>query len=111
MSRWLPVARAIAVFLGGFSLLNLVGELRATGFDANLWWIDFRPLPVWLSRLALAATGITLLAFGVRPEMVRWRRAITLGIIAALLTVTLGNAGRFWWLLARGEVTLSLIHI
>ncbi|MBI5761770.1 MAG: YdcF family protein [Planctomycetales bacterium] len=107
MSRWLPTARALAIFLGGFSLLNLVGELRATGFDANLWWIDFRPLPAWLSRLALGVSGFTLLAFAVRPEMVRWRRAITLGVIAALLAVTLGNAGRFWWLLARGEVTTA----
>jgi uncharacterized SAM-binding protein YcdF (DUF218 family) len=107
MSRWLPVARAIAIFLGGFSLLNLVGELRVTGFDANLWWIDFRPLPPWMSRLALAGAGISLLAYGVRPQMARWRRTITLGVIAALLAVTVGNAVRFWWLLARGDMTTA----
>lgn len=39
---FLAFSRALALFLGGFSLLNLAGELRFPGFDANHWWIDFR---------------------------------------------------------------------
>lgn len=38
------VARGVALFFGLFSLLNVLGELRTPGFDANGWWIDFRPL-------------------------------------------------------------------
>ena len=39
------ISRGIAAFLGGFTLLNLVGSLLARGFDANIWWIDFSGLP------------------------------------------------------------------
>lgn len=38
-------ARALALCLGCFSLLNLIGNFRLPGFDANLWWIDLRALP------------------------------------------------------------------
>jgi len=38
--------RGVALFFGLFSLLNLVGLLRTPGFDANVWWIDLRPLPL-----------------------------------------------------------------
>lgn len=31
------IARGLALFLGGFGLLNLLGELRPPGFDANVW--------------------------------------------------------------------------
>lgn len=46
-------ARGIALFLGGFSLLNLVGEVRSPGFDANPWWIDLRLLPTLAGRALL----------------------------------------------------------
>jgi len=32
----LAAARGLALFIGGFSLLNLLGELRYPGFDATL---------------------------------------------------------------------------
>jgi len=44
-SATLIAARAIALFFGGFSLLNVLGDLRHPGFDASLWWIDLRILP------------------------------------------------------------------
>lgn len=34
--------RGMALLLGAFTLLNVLGELRNPGFDANLWWIDLR---------------------------------------------------------------------
>ena len=38
--------RGLAMFLGGFTLLNLLGEFRLAGFDANLWWIEGERYPV-----------------------------------------------------------------
>jgi uncharacterized SAM-binding protein YcdF (DUF218 family) len=107
MSIWLPAAQTIAVFLGGFSLLNLLGELRTASFDANLWWIDFRPLPLWLSRLALAVGGMTLLVFGIQPETSRWRRTVTLVVAGTLVVVTLANSVQFWRLVLRREITTA----
>ena len=43
------LARGVALFFGLFSWLNLVGELRAPGFDQNIWWLDLRPLPAAIS--------------------------------------------------------------
>jgi hypothetical protein len=62
------VSRGLALFLGGFSLLNLLGELRYRGFDANLWWIDLRPLAPWLSRAVLAVTSLFLVAHGMNTQ-------------------------------------------
>ena len=39
------ISRGVALFLGIFSLINLVIELRHPKFDANFWWIDLYPLP------------------------------------------------------------------
>ena len=37
--------RGLALFLGGFALVNILGGLRSAHFDANLWWIDLRGCP------------------------------------------------------------------
>jgi hypothetical protein len=42
---WNALPRGLALFVGGFALLNLLGGLRRAGFDANLWWIDLRFVP------------------------------------------------------------------
>src|SRR5207237_1333422 len=50
---WSFIPRGLALFLGAFSILNVLGNLRSTGFDANLWWIDLRALPWWLANAVL----------------------------------------------------------
>ena len=97
-------SRAAALFLGGFTLLNLLGEWRRAGFDASLWWVDLRALPrptAW----ALLLSGAALLgAFAFRPAMSRWRRGITFGLAASLAAVALGNAVNFFLLLAASKI-------
>ncbi len=101
-------ARAVALFLCGFTLLNLLGEWRRAGFDASLWWIDLRALPrpaAW----TLLLTGAALLgAFAFRPAMSQWRRRITLGLAASLAAVALGNAVNFFLLLAAGDIHTAM---
>ncbi len=101
-------ARGLAVFIGGFSLLNLLGELTNAGFDLNVWWIDFRPLPAVVSRLLLAACAVFLLAWAVRPKTGLWRRRVTLALTGVVLTFALWNTVHYYILLAGGAFATSV---
>src|SRR4051812_30005883 len=62
------VARGLALFLGGFGLLNVLGDFWHPGFDANLWWLDLRRLtPAFASALMVIASS-SLIVFGLRPR-------------------------------------------
>jgi len=98
------VSRGLALFLGAFSLLNIVGELRYRGFDANSWWVDFRPIEPWTARSFLALVSVLLICYAFRPVMRKWRRAATLVSVGLLLAVTLRNALNFYLLLRRGAI-------
>ena len=101
----LPVARGLALFLGLFASLNLLGEALHPHFDANLWWIDLRRFSPLFAQTLLLASSLFLVAFAVRPPRSLWRRAVTSGCVAALLILTLSNTTQFYALLAR-----SLVH-
>ena len=100
----MAVARGLALFIGGFSLLNLLGELHCAGFDANLWWIDLRPMGPALSRALLAAASVLLLAYGIRPGGRTWRRILTSAMTVALLGATVANVLAFHALAARQRI-------
>jgi vancomycin permeability regulator SanA len=100
----LPVSRGLALFLGGFSLLNLLGELRFPGFDANHWWIDFRPADNVAVQVFLCVVSIFLLAYSLRPKMTPWRRKITSTLTAILLVITIWNMLHFHILLYKGTI-------
>jgi len=99
-----PVSRGLALFLGGFSLLNLLGELRFPGFDANHWWIDFRPVELVAVRIFLCIVSIFLLAYSLRPKLSAWRRKVTSILTAILLGITTWNILHFHILLNRGTI-------
>lgn len=98
------LARGVALFLGAFTLLNVLGEFRATGFDANLWWIDLRPLPSTAANTMLVIAGLCFVAFAVHPAASGWRRWLTVGCAGALLLVALENAIQFYVVWAGGAV-------
>lgn len=100
-SRLSALARGMALFLGLFTLLNLLAELRA-GFDANLWWIDLRPAPTAIAHGILFAAAATLLHFAVRRRMSRAGRLLTVGVCVILLLATLANAAQFYQLARAG---------
>jgi uncharacterized SAM-binding protein YcdF (DUF218 family) len=102
----LPFAfsRAVAVFIGGFSLLNLVGELRYPGFDANHWWIDFRPAEPFAAWLFLGVVSISLIAYSICPTLSRRRRVLTLALVGILLVTCIRNVVNFYVLLGRGTI-------
>jgi len=101
----LPLARGLALFIGGFCLLNLTGNFRLRGFDANIWWIDFRVLPHRVSDVLLLVSSICLLAFAVHQPRSRWLSRLTAGCAGLLATCAVANSFFFYVLLARGELT------
>lgn len=97
-------ARALALFLGGFSLLNILGELRTAGFDANAWWIDLRFLPRVPALAFLAYSAVLLLAHGIRPLRSRLALLVLRISVGGLLAITLGNIFVFVRLARRGDL-------
>jgi vancomycin permeability regulator SanA len=99
----LPVARGFSLFLGLFSLLNLLGALRNPAFDANEWWIDLAFLPHIAGNSALFAAALALLSFGIGfPDHFAIRRTIQIAA-ATLAAVTFWNVLTFYalWFIGR----------
>lgn len=100
--------RGLALFIGGFSLLNLLGEFTNAGFDLNAWWIDFRPLPAVFSRLLLGACAVFLLAWAFRPVAGVLRRRLTIALAGVVFSFALWNTIHYYIMLAGGSFTTSV---
>ena len=87
--------RGLALFLGAFTLLNLLGDSR---FDANLWWIDLWPLPHGVAVIVLIAFSIAMIAFasGVRNE-------VTNALTIVILIFSIANTIRYYVLFLRAD--------
>ena len=101
---WHAGARGVAMFFGSFSLLNLFGELRHSGFDANIWWIDLRPCPAPIARGLLAFAALLLISFAVRPHMHVLRRGTTILMGTLLFVASVWNVFVFYALLGQGHL-------
>lgn len=86
-------ARGLALLLGAFSLLNVLGEIRNPGFDANLWWIDLRFTNRVVNKALMVVAGVGLISFAVRPRFAPLR-GWGLGLI---LTLLISAAAFNWW--------------
>jgi hypothetical protein len=94
------VARGFAAFIGGFTLLNVLGSRRAVNFDASHWWIngDLLPAPWW--QILLLAGALSLLGFAFNNRLAPWRRYLTAAFTTLFLIVTTINGITFYGLLA-----------
>ncbi len=95
-------ARAFALFIGGFTLVNLAAALH--GFRANVWWIDTAPLPPLAGAILLLAAAIALVAWATWPDAARFRLGVTLALTGALLVVAIWNVFRFYALWIHGSI-------
>jgi uncharacterized SAM-binding protein YcdF (DUF218 family) len=99
------IARILALFIGCFIAINLLGNLIWPGFDANVWWIHFaHGMPAWLVKSALGISAIALIAFAFQNRRRGQRSRIVAVVGAALAAVALMNAISFYWLLATGRI-------
>jgi vancomycin permeability regulator SanA len=96
--------RGLALFLGGFALLNIVGGLHSAHFDANLWWIDLRSFPRALVTPFLLVSSACLIGFALWPLQSTWRRLLTCGCVVMLCGVAVANTAQFYALVLRGAV-------
>ena len=89
-------ARGVALFVGGFTLVNTVGLVRDSAFDANEWWIAVPYVPGWAAAALLAVAGAALVFYAVAPRMAPWRRWLTVALVAAVAAVAAYNAADFY---------------
>ena len=100
-----PAPRALALFLGCFTLLNLAGEYLVPGFNANHWWINVRPLSGKLALLFLGLSGVLLVFLAFRPFPLGARRLLTFASLAGLLFLSGRDSFAFYALLSERTVT------
>ena len=96
-------ARVLAMFLGGFALLNILGRGCAAGFDANIWWIDFRPAPDMAAAMILLPASVLLIGYALAPHASPRRRRLSCRLVTVLLFVSLYNVVNFYTLRAAGS--------
>lgn len=111
--RWLPaaVARGLALFIGGFTLLGVVGAVRSEtfgDFDANVWWVAVPYVDRFISAALLAAVGVAFVAYAAAPRMRPWRRWPTLALIAFFAAVAVYNAVAFYLAWRDGSIAPSV---
>lgn len=102
------VPRGLALFLGGFTLLNLLGNLRSARFDANVWWLHLRFLPRAVSQPLLLVSAFCLLGLGLRQPRSTWRRFLTGSCVAALALGAIQNTAQFYVLLSRHALSSAV---
>jgi uncharacterized SAM-binding protein YcdF (DUF218 family) len=100
--------RGLALFLGLFSLLNVLGGFRSARFDASLWWIDLRSLPQALAAPLLLISAICLVAFALWPPASAWRRRLTIACVSALGLAAAANTVNFYVLLLRKTIVAAI---
>lgn len=87
---FLSVARGLALMLGTFTLLNVIGGLRNPGFDANLWWIDLRFANPIFSRMVMIGSASGMLVFAIRPRFAPchgWLFSLVLFFLAMMASI------------------------
>jgi len=101
-------ARGVALFFGGFTLLNLLGEGLHPGFDATLWWVNLRPLTGRAAVLMLLVSAVILSSFAVRGEIRSHRvRTVFCAVILFLGIATARDTVDYYRLLAAHSIESS----
>ncbi|MEM7234527.1 MAG: YdcF family protein [Planctomycetota bacterium] len=101
------LARTLSFFIGLFALANVARGLQSPGSDANLWWIDFRPLPAALGNLICIVVAWSLVIHAVRPRVRRADWFIVRASLGIIGIAALWNSLRFYELLADGTIDSS----
>ena len=90
------LARAFAILFGLFAVTGTLVALRGGAGAQELWWIDLRWLPGWISATALTLFGALLLAWGVWPTTRPWWTSVTAGTAGLLGLVAMSNMVGFY---------------
>jgi len=96
-------ARGSALFIGGFTLVNVVGLWRQ-GADFNIWWVAVPAVGRVVTVGLYLLVGAALFGYAVAPRMRPWRRLPTVGLTLVFAAVTLWNGVDFYLVWRAGEI-------
>ena len=95
-------ARALALFFGGFTLVNMVGGWMRSNFDANLWWIDLRVLPQFPAQAILLPGALIAGVMGMNFKVGLFDNPsffwVAVAAIVAIAPVAIVLAKRWNWI-------------
>jgi vancomycin permeability regulator SanA len=100
--------RGLALFLGAFTIVGLVGELRGRTSDVSLWWIDLRDLPGILRIALLASFAGLLVTWAIRARPGMKLRRVTAVACAVFALLALRDTARFMAISGSGLVHTTL---
>jgi vancomycin permeability regulator SanA len=100
--------RGLALFLGAFTIIGLVGELRGRTSDVSLWWIDLRDLPGILRIALLASFAGLLVTWAIRARPGVMLRRVTALACAIFALLALRDTARFMAISGSGLVHSTL---
>ena len=100
----LALARGVALFFGGFSLVNALALSRGVGATQDLWWIDLRILPAPLSAVSGLTAAALLMWWGAAPTSGRRRSLATAAGSATLAVAACLNTRDFYAAWAAGSI-------
>ena len=98
------VARGLALFIGGFTLVSVFGSLRHAHADFTIWWVAVPAVGRFVSGVLLVLVAAALLGYAVAPRMRPWRRWPTLGLCLAFAAITAWNGVGFYRSWRAGDV-------
>jgi uncharacterized SAM-binding protein YcdF (DUF218 family) len=101
--------RGFALFLGGFTLMNLAGGLMHADFDANIWWIDLGRLQGWAEKVVLLLMALAMLVFALMREP---RKKVCMGcavVVGSACAVCAFNTMSYVGLLTNGHLHSGLL--
>lgn len=90
------VARGLALFIGGLTLVGVIGSLRRPAADFAVWWIAVPGAGRWLSAVLLVLVGAALVGYAVAPRLQSWRRSATIAIVVLFAAVAAWNGAQFY---------------
>jgi vancomycin permeability regulator SanA len=100
--------RGFSLFLGSFTLVGLVGEVRGRTTDVSLWWIDLRDLPAMLRIGLLGTLSGLLVLWAIREAPGRRLRQTTAIACALFALLAIRDSARFIAVSGGGLVHSSL---
>jgi vancomycin permeability regulator SanA len=98
------IARGFALFLAGFTLVGLIGEVRGGSTDIGLWFVDLRDVDRIVRVALFGALGLSLLAWALAGDPGPARRRVAALACLAFAAVATRDTLRFGDVVGAGLV-------
>jgi uncharacterized SAM-binding protein YcdF (DUF218 family) len=102
------IARGASLFLGLYTLAGLLVSLVNPDLDLNLWWIDLRAVPTFVSGTALILLSASMIHFGFGCLRKVWFRRASAALTVCFAIWTAANAAMVWRLEASRTIQMGV---